>query len=105
MAMDVDELIGHVAAKNGIRLDPNDPAFALVTLNQRSEGNSRGVEDSVRTAHCGGLFGIVSQSGTEGGKGARLKTIAHALRKKLTAEVREIAGAEPPRQNGHLVGP
>ena len=32
--LDVQRLIGEVAAKNGIRLEPNDPAFALVTLNQ-----------------------------------------------------------------------
>jgi len=27
-------MIGEVAAKHGIRLEPSDPAFALVTLNQ-----------------------------------------------------------------------
>lgn len=27
-------MIGQVAAKNGIRLEPDDPAFALVTLNE-----------------------------------------------------------------------
>jgi hypothetical protein len=32
--MDQKQLIGHVAAKNGIRLEPDDPAFALVTLNE-----------------------------------------------------------------------
>ncbi len=32
--LDVKRLIGEVAAKNGIRLEPDDPAFALVTLNQ-----------------------------------------------------------------------
>ncbi len=32
--LDVQRLIGEVAARNGIRLEPNDPAFALVTLNQ-----------------------------------------------------------------------
>ena len=32
--LDIQRLIGEVAAKNGIRLEPNDPAFALVTLNQ-----------------------------------------------------------------------
>ena len=30
----VQRLIGEVAAKHGIRLEPNDPAFALVTLNE-----------------------------------------------------------------------
>jgi hypothetical protein len=32
--IDVHRLIGEVAARNGIRVDPGDPAFALVTLNQ-----------------------------------------------------------------------
>jgi hypothetical protein len=32
--VDVKALIGEVAARNGIRLEPGDPAFALVTLNQ-----------------------------------------------------------------------
>jgi hypothetical protein len=32
--IDQKQLIGEVAAKNGIRLEPDDPAFALVTLNE-----------------------------------------------------------------------
>lgn len=32
--IDQRQLIGRVAAKNGIRLEPDDPAFALVTLNE-----------------------------------------------------------------------
>ena len=32
--VDQKQLIGQVAAKNGIRLEPDDPAFALVTLNE-----------------------------------------------------------------------
>src|SRR4051794_28865271 len=32
--IDQKQLIGQVAAKNGIRLEPDDPAFALVTLNE-----------------------------------------------------------------------
>jgi urease accessory protein UreH len=32
--VDVEKLIGEVAARNGIRIEPDDPAFALVTLNQ-----------------------------------------------------------------------
>ena len=32
--LDLPRLIGEVAARHGIRLEPNDPAFALVTLNQ-----------------------------------------------------------------------
>lgn len=32
--LDLKHLIGEVSARNGIRLEANDPAFALVTLNQ-----------------------------------------------------------------------
>jgi hypothetical protein len=32
--MKIEKLIGEVAARNGIRIEPDDPAFALVTLNQ-----------------------------------------------------------------------
>jgi hypothetical protein len=32
--IDQKQLIGLVAAKNGIRLEPDDPAFALVTMNE-----------------------------------------------------------------------
>jgi hypothetical protein len=32
--IDQKRLIGEVAAKNGIRLEPGDPAFALITLNE-----------------------------------------------------------------------
>src|SRR5262249_15242523 len=31
---DVKRLIAEVAARNGIRIEPDDPAFCLVTLNQ-----------------------------------------------------------------------
>ena len=31
---DIDQLIGKVAQQNGIRLEKDDPAFALVTLNE-----------------------------------------------------------------------
>jgi hypothetical protein len=31
---DVKRLIAEVASRNGIRIDPDDPAFCLVTLNQ-----------------------------------------------------------------------
>ena len=34
LMIDQKRLIGEVAAKNGIRLEPDDPAFALVTLNE-----------------------------------------------------------------------
>jgi hypothetical protein len=33
-SIDIHRLIGEVAARDGIRVEPGDPAFALVTLNQ-----------------------------------------------------------------------
>jgi histidinol dehydrogenase len=33
-SIDIRRLIGEVAARDGIRIEPGDPAFALVTLNQ-----------------------------------------------------------------------
>jgi hypothetical protein len=42
--IDQQELIGKVAARNSIRLEPGDPAFALVTLNEAV------LQDAVKTA-------------------------------------------------------
>lgn len=47
-------LIGEVAARYGIRLDPDDPAFALVALNQLV------LEDAVQQI-AGRLQGIVTE--------------------------------------------
>ena len=34
MAVDIDQLLAEAVKKHGIRLDPNDPAVVLVTLNR-----------------------------------------------------------------------
>jgi hypothetical protein len=34
VAVDIDQLIAEAVKKHGIRLDPNDPAVVLVTLNR-----------------------------------------------------------------------
>ena len=49
--LDVKRLISEVASRNGIRLDEDDPAFCLVTINQivLEETAAKIVED-VRTA-------------------------------------------------------
>jgi hypothetical protein len=48
---DVKRLIAEVAARNGIRIEPEDPAFCLVTLNQLIlEEAGRDVADEIRTA-------------------------------------------------------
>jgi hypothetical protein len=47
--LDTKRLIAEVAARNGIRIDPDDPAFALVTLVQLVlEESSRQITDDVR---------------------------------------------------------
>src|SRR5437870_1321765 len=48
---DVKRLIAEVAARNGIRLDSDDPAFCLVTLNQLVlEEAGQKVAEEIRTA-------------------------------------------------------
>src|SRR5262249_17216022 len=48
---DVKRLIAEVAARNGIRIEHDDPAFCLVTLNQLIlEEAGRDVADEIRTA-------------------------------------------------------
>lgn len=47
--LEVHDLIAEVARRNGIRVEPNDPAFALVTLNQVVlEETVREVRDHIR---------------------------------------------------------
>ena len=48
---DVKRLIAEVAARNGIRIEADDPAFCLVTLNQLIlEEAGRDVANEIRTA-------------------------------------------------------
>jgi hypothetical protein len=47
--IDVKRLIAEVAARDGIRLEPGDPAFALVTLNQLVlEDAAEQIRDQIR---------------------------------------------------------
>ena len=49
--LDTKRLIAEVAARNGIRIDPDDPAFALVTLVQLVlEESSRQISDEVKAS-------------------------------------------------------
>ena len=49
--LDTKRLIAEVAARNGIRVDPDDPAFALVTLVQLVlEESSRQITDDMRAS-------------------------------------------------------
>jgi hypothetical protein len=52
--LDVKRLIGEVTAQNGIRLEADDPAFALVTLNQLVlEEAARRIGEQISTAFAG----------------------------------------------------
>ena len=49
--LDVKRLISEVASRNGIRLDEDDPAFCLVTINQIVlEETAEKIVEDVRTA-------------------------------------------------------
>jgi hypothetical protein len=49
--MDVKRLISEVVERNGIRIDKNDPAFCLVTLNELVlEESSKKIIENVRSA-------------------------------------------------------
>jgi hypothetical protein len=51
MAVDVDRMLQEALAKHGIRLDPQDPAVVLVTLNRLVlEDAARDVTADIRTA-------------------------------------------------------
>ena len=59
--IDQKQLIGQVAAKNGIRLEPDDPAFALVTLNEAASGRVGG-SDAGDSAGSQQLYGIMAKT-------------------------------------------
>ncbi len=51
MAVDIDQLLAEAVKKHGIRLDPNDPAVVLVTLNRLVlEDAARAISADVRQA-------------------------------------------------------
>lgn len=87
--IDVQRLIGEVAARNGIRVEPGDPAFALVTLNQLV------LEDAVKQIRQHIQAGIAEFSEavqkTENRAGRTLaeevKSAAAELRRELQSDV------------------
>ncbi len=98
--LDVKRLIGEVAAQNGIRLEPGDPAFALVTLNQLV------LEETVRRV-CDHVSITLAQFTESLSKGEHLagkalaqeiKAVAVDIRKTWGVEFQSIqsaAGAQP----------
>jgi hypothetical protein len=77
--LDTKRLIAEVAARNGIRIDPDDPAFALVTLVQLVlEESSRQISEDVR-ATMADFERSVQKVETRAGKllAERVKEAAH----------------------------
>ena len=83
--LDTKRLIAEVAARNGIRVDPDDPAFALVTLVQLVlEESSRQITDDVR-ASIAEFEQSVQRVETRAGKvlAERVKEAAHEFTVQL----------------------
>ena len=87
---DVKRLIAEVAARNGIRIEPDDPAFCLVTLNQLIlEEAGRDVADEIRTATKNLQEAVTTVEGRVGVILAReLKQTLSALRSQADREPR-----------------
>ena len=69
--IDQRQLIGQVAAKNGIRLEPDDPAFALVTLNEAVlQDASAALTQEIRQVSQQ-LYGITGEDGAQGRQSTR----------------------------------
>src|SRR3954452_14292537 len=85
---DVKRLIAEVTAQNGIRLEPNDPAFTLVTLNQL-------VLDETANRLLGQVSATLAQFAESLSKGEHLagKTLAQEV-KAAVLEARKEWAAE-----------
>jgi len=87
---DVKRLIAEVAARNGIRIEPDDPAFCLVTLNQLIlEEAGRDIANEIRTATKHLQEAVTTVEGRMGIVLAReLKQTLAALRSQTEREPR-----------------
>jgi len=87
--IDVNRLIGEVAARNGIRVEPGDPAFALVTLNQLVlEEATRQLTEEVRSG-IAEFTVAVQKTETRAGKvlAQQVKAAAAELRQELQRDI------------------
>ena len=87
--IDVNRLIGEVAARNGIRVEPGDPAFALVTLNQLVlEEAARRLTEEVRSG-IAEFTVAVQKTETRAGKvlAQQVKETAAELRQELQRDI------------------
>ena len=87
---DVKRLIAEVAARNGIRIEPDDPVFCLVTLNQLIlEEAGQEVANEIRTATKSLREAVTTVEGRVGVVLAReLKQTLSALRSQADREPR-----------------
>ena len=87
--IDQKQLIGHVAAKNGIRLEPDDPAFALVTLNEAVlQEASAALTQDIRQA-LNSFMESLAKTEQRAGKALAqdVKGAAAELRRELNADI------------------
>jgi hypothetical protein len=91
--LDAKRLIAEVAARNGIRVDPDDPAFALVTLAQIAlEDTCRQLNDQVR-ANIAEFERSTQKVETRAGKvlAERVNEAAAAFAAELQSSLEEAA--------------
>jgi hypothetical protein len=82
-SIDIQRLIGEVAARDGIRVEPGDPAFALVTLNQLV------LEDSIKQIGEHIRSGIVEFTDAVQKTESRAGKVLAEEVKEAAAEIRE----------------
>jgi hypothetical protein len=100
--IDVRRLIAEVAARNGIRVEPDDPAFALVTLNQLVlEDFITRMDERIRLG-IAEFMDAVHKTEARAGKilGAEVREAAAELREELQrdAEAARIGALEIVRE-------
>jgi hypothetical protein len=87
--IDVRRLIAEVASRNGIRVEPDDPAFALVTLNQLVlEDFVARMDERIRLG-IAEFMDAVHKTEARAGKilGAEVRESAAAVREELQRDV------------------
>src|SRR5262249_19047875 len=91
--LDTKRLIGEVASRNGIRVEPDDPAFALVTLNQLVlEETARQLREEIR-ASLGDFEQAVQKVETRAGQviAERVREAAAQFASQLQSELSAAA--------------
>ena len=89
LMIDQKRLIGEVAAKNGIRLEPDDPAFALVTLNETVLQDTVGSADARDSASLQSFAESLEKTENRAGKvlAQDVKVAAAELRRELNSDI------------------